>query len=342
MKFTAQQIADMLEADIEGDPEATVSELAKIEEGRPETLSFLANPQYNKYLYTTRATAVIVSRDFQLEQKVSPTLIRVDDAYGAFAKLLQVYEQMQHQKSGIHPRAIVSDSAQLGEDVYIGAGTYVGENVKIGTNSKIYENVTLGDNCQIGEKCWIFSGAQIYRECHIGHGVTIHSGAILGADGFGFAPNDSQEYNKVAQIGNVRVEDGAEIGANTAIDRATLGSTVIGKGVKLDNLIQIGHNVEIGDHTVIAGQSGIAGSTKVGSHCMIGGQVGIAGHLKIGDRVKIAAKSGIQSNVPNDAVIQGAPAFKVGDFQKSYVYFRKLPGLVKRLEKLEKAHKDKS
>ena len=337
MEFTAQQIADLLDGSIEGDASVVVNTLSKIEEGKPQSLSFLANPQYNNYLYQTEASIVIVGRDFKPEQAVSPTLIRVDDAYGSFARLLEMYNSIKHSRTGIHPQAYVADSAEIGEEVYIGAGSVIEENVVIGRNTKIYHNVTVNSNSTIGKSCIIFNGVNIYEDTEIGNNVTLHAGAVLGADGFGFAPNqDGTPYNKVAQIGNVIIEDNVEIGANTAIDRATMGSTVIRKGVKLDNLIQVAHNVEIGENTVVAAQTGIAGSTKIGHHCMIAGQVGITGHLKIGDRVKIAAQSGIQNDVPDDSVVQGSPAFPVGDYRRSYVYFRKLPQLIKELQKLSK------
>lgn len=322
----------MLQGKVDGNPEVKVHNLSKIEEGKPGTLSFLANPQYTSYIYETQASIVIVSEDFKPENAIASTLIRVKDAYGAFAKLLEAYSSLQNTETGIEPSAIIADSAEIAEDVYIGAGCQIGPGVKIGKGSKIYGNTVIGPNSSVGEECLIQSGVHIYRDSQIGNQVSIHSGVIIGADGFGFAPKGS-EYSKVPQIGNVRIEDGVEIGANTTIDRATLGSTIIRKGVKLDNLIQIGHNVEIGENTVIAAQAGVAGSTKVGANCMIGGQVGISGHLKIGDRVKIAAQSGIMNNVDDDSVIMGSPAFGISDYRKSYVYFRKLPKLISELQK---------
>lgn len=332
MEFSAQQIAEMLQGSIEGNPEASVNNLSKIDEGKPGTLSFLANPQYTKYIYETKASIVIVGQDFKAEGPIEATLIRVEDAYGAFAKLLEAYDSLQNQEEGIHEKAIIAESARIGEHCFIGPGAVIGENVVIGAGTKIYANVTIGNQVKIGEGCHIHSGAQIYRECVIGNEVSLHSGVIIGADGFGFAPKGSS-YAKVPQIGNVILEDGVEIGSNTTIDRATLGSTIIRKGVKLDNLIQIGHNVEIGENTVIAAQAGVAGSTKIGANCMIGGQVGISGHLKIGDRVKIAAQSGIMNNIEDGETFMGYPAFKASDYQKSYVYFRKLPQLIRDLQK---------
>ncbi|WP_421750490.1 UDP-3-O-(3-hydroxymyristoyl)glucosamine N-acyltransferase [Croceimicrobium sp.] len=332
MEFSAQQIADMLQGKVDGNPEVKVHNLSKIEEGKPGTLSFLANPQYTPYIYETQASIVIVSEDFKPENAISSTLIRVKDAYGAFAQLLEAYSSLQNTETGIEPSAIIADSAEIAEDVYIGPGCQIAAGVKIDKGSKIYGNSVIGPNSSIGENCIIQSGVHIYRDSQIGNQVSIHSGVIIGADGFGFAPKGS-EYSKVPQIGNVRIEDGVEIGANTTIDRATLGSTIIRKGVKLDNLIQIGHNVEIGENTVIAAQAGVAGSTKIGANCMIGGQVGISGHLKIGDRVKIAAQSGIMNNIEDDSVIMGSPAFGISDYRKSYVYFRKLPKLISELQK---------
>lgn len=321
----------MLQGQVDGNPEITVHNLSKIEEGKPGTLSFLANPQYTPYIYTTEASIVIVSADFEPEKEIGATLIRVADAYGAFAKLLEAYNGLQNQEVGISERAFIDASAQIGKEVYIAPGVQISAGVRIGDGTKIYANCVIGPDTKIGTNCIIHSGSQIYRQTIIGNEVRLHSGVIIGADGFGFAPKGS-EYAKVPQIGNVILEDGVEIGANTTIDRATLGSTIIRKGVKLDNLIQIGHNVEIGENTVIAAQAGVAGSTKVGANCMIGGQVGISGHLKIGDRVKIAAQSGIMNDVADDSTIMGSPAFGISDYRKSYIYFRKLPSLIRELQ----------
>ncbi|MDR9373768.1 MAG: UDP-3-O-(3-hydroxymyristoyl)glucosamine N-acyltransferase [Schleiferiaceae bacterium] len=334
MEFSAQQIADMLGARIEGDPQVKVHHLSKIEEGKEGTLSFLANPQYTRYLYDTEASIVIVNHDLELEKAVKPTLLRVEDAYAAFAQLLEAYNQNRHQKSGVHPHASVSESATMGADVYIGAGCVIDDHVTIGANTKIYPNTHVGEHSQIGDECLIYSGVQLYDQSVIGNKVTLHAGVVIGSDGFGFAPQ-GESYDKVAQIGNVIIEDGVEVGANTAIDRATLGSTIIRRGVKLDNLIQVAHNVEIGENTVIASQTGIAGSTKIGKNVMIGGQVGMVGHLTIGDNVKIAAQSGIGSDLPEGAIVQGSPAFPIGDFKKSYVYFRKLPQMAKDIDQLK-------
>ncbi len=340
MEFSAKQIAELLEGEVEGDENATVNKLAKIEEGEPGSLSFLANPQYTPYIYNTDASIVIVNKSFEAEKEVKATLLRVDDAYAAFARLLELYNQMRHDKHGIDPNAAVAKSAEVMENCYVGAFTAIGENARVGENTKIYPGSFVGDNVTIGKNCLIFSGVKIYADCEIGDNVTLHSGVVVGGDGFGFAPNSSSSYDKVAQIGNVIIEDHVEVGANTTIDRATLGSTIIRKGVKIDNLIQIAHNVEIGENTVIAAQTGIAGSTKVGRNCMIGGQVGIIGHLVIGDNVKIAAQSGICSNLKDGEIVQGSPAFGVREYKKSYVYFRKLAQMAEDIDQLKKQVSD--
>ena len=336
MKFTALQIAEILEGDIVGNPDVEVSKLAKIEEGTKGTLTFLANPKYTQYIYSTKASITIVNKEFSPENELSTTLIKVEDAYKSFSKLLEYYNQIKMNKTGIEQPSFISESSFYGEDVYIGAFSYIGDNVKIGNNVKIYPNSYIGDNVIIGNDVILFSGAKIYSECIIGNDCVINSGVIIGADGFGFAPNEKGEYNKVPQTGNVILEDNVDIGAATTIDRATLGSTIIRKGVKLDNQIQIAHNVEIGENTVIAAQTGIAGSTKIGQNCQIGGQVGIAGHLSIGNNVKIQAQSGIGRNVKDDEVLQGSPAFSYGDWNKSYVYFKNLPHIVKGINEIEK------
>lgn len=341
MEFSAQQIAELLDGEVEGNADAVVNRLAKIEEGEPGSLSFLANPQYEPHIYHTEASIVIVNKSFEAEKPVKTTLLRVDDAYQAFARLLNLYNQMRHNKSGVEQNATVSESATLGEDVYVGSHTYIGENVTIGNNTKIYPGCYIGDNVTLGDNCLLYSGARIYADCQLGNDVTLHSGVIIGGDGFGFAPNSENSYDKVAQIGNVIIEDHVEVGANTTIDRATLGSTIIRKGVKIDNLIQIAHNVEIGENTVIAAQTGVAGSTKIGKNCMIGGQVGIVGHLTIGNNVKIAAQSGIGQSLKDNEVVQGSPAFNVRDYKKSYVYFRKLAKMAEEIEELKKHIADK-
>ena len=340
MKFTAQQIAEYLNGEVVGNSEITVNTLSKIEEGTPGSLSFLANPKYNQYIYNTEASIVIISKEFKAEAEIAATLIKVDDAYGAFATLLKIYNQVKHQKSGVEQPSFIADSASVGGETYVGAFAYLGENVKVGNGTKIYPHVFVGDNVEIGENCLILPGVKIYADCKVGSEVTIHAGTVIGSDGFGFAPNSKNSYDKVSQIGNVIIEDHVEIGSNVSIDRATLGSTIIHKGVKLDNLIQIAHNVEIGENTVIASQSGIAGSTKLGKNAMIGGQVGVIGHVNIGDNVKIAAQSGIGKDLKDNEVVQGSPAFGYGEYQKSYVYFRKLPQLAKDIHNIEKKIKE--
>ena len=336
MKFTAQQIAEILEGTVEGNEEVLVSKLAKIEEGTNGSLTFLSNPKYTPYIYSTKASITIVNKDFVAEQALETTLIRVDDAYNAFSKLLEYYNMVKLNKTGIEQPSFISDSVSYGENIYVGAFTYLAEGVKIGNNAKIFPNVYIGDNVTIGDDAVIFAGAKIYSDSIIGDRCVIHSGAIIGADGFGFAPNEKGEYQKVPQIGNVILGNDIDIGAGTTIDRATLGSTVIKDGVKLDNQIQIAHNVEIGEHTAIAAQTGVAGSTKIGKHCLIGGQVGIAGHLVLADKVKVQAQSGIGKNIKEGEAIQGSPSFGYSDYNKSYVHFKNLPKIVKRINALEK------
>ena len=336
MKFTAAQIAGILEGEVEGNPEVEVSKLSKIEEGMPESLSFLANPKYTQYIYTTKASVVIVDDNFKADNDVSTTLIRVDDAYKSFSKLLEYYNQVKMNKTGIEQPVHISESATYGDNIYIGAFAYLGDNINIGDNVKIYPNVYIGDNVTIGNNVILFSGAKIYSDTVVGNDCVIHSNVVIGADGFGFAPNEKGEFIKVPQTGNVIIEDNVDVGAATSIDRATLGSTIIRKGVKLDNQIQIAHNVEIGKNTVIAAQTGIAGSTKIGESCMIGGQVGLAGHLTIGNNVRIQAQSGIGRNVKDNEAIQGSPALTYNDYNKSYVHFKNLPKIVNRLNTIEK------
>ena len=336
MKFTAEQIAGILDGDVVGNPHVEVSKLSKIEEGTQGSLTFLANPKYQPYIYTTKASVTIVNKTFIPESQLSTTLIKVDDAYKSFSKLLEYYNMVKMNKIGIEQPSFISESANYGEGIYIGAFSYIGENVSIGDNVKIYPNTYIGDNSVVGNDCVIFSGAKIYSETKIGNNCVINSGCIIGADGFGYAPNENGEYSKVPQTGNVIIEDFVDVGAGTTIDRATLGSTIIRRGVKLDNQIQIAHNVEIGKNTVIAAQTGVAGSTKIGENCVIGGQVGIVGHITIGNRVKIQAQSGIGRNIKDDEVLQGSPAFGYGDYNKSYVYFKNLPKIVKQITDLEK------
>jgi len=339
MKFSALQIAQILEGEVVGDDNALVSGLSKIDDGKKNTLSFLANPAYTEYLYSTNASVVIISKDFVPERNIpdSCTLIKVQDPYASFAKLLELYNQFKYDHTGISKNATIADEVELGEDVYVGANCTIEKGVRIENNAKIYPNSYIGKNVKIGANTIIHAGVQIMSDCEIGADCVIQPGVVIGGDGFGFAPNSENNYQKVPQIGNVIVEDHVEIGSNTTIDRATLGHTIIRKGVKLDNLIQIAHNVEIGENTVIAAQTGIAGSTKIGKNCMIGGQVGIIGHLEIADGTKIAAQSGIGSNIKNEnSVFQGSPAFSLIDYKKSYVGFRKLPQLDKELSALKK------
>jgi UDP-3-O-[3-hydroxymyristoyl] glucosamine N-acyltransferase len=339
MKFSALQIATMLNGVVEGDQEVAVSGLSKIEEGTPGTLTFLANPKYAPFIYQTKASIAIVSKDFKAEEALptSLTIIRVEDAYASFAKLLEAYNQLSKPKPGVHPSAVVSATATIGNDVFIGAFVFVGEYSKIGDGAQLHAGTIVGDKVSIGNNTTLNAGVKVYADCQIGNHCTLHAGVVIGGDGFGFAPNSENNYAKVPQIGNVILEDHVEVGANSTIDRATLGSTIIRKGAKIDNLIQIAHNVEIGENTVIAAQTGIAGSTKIGKNCMIGGQVGIVGHITIADGTKIAAQSGVGSDIkePN-TIIQGSPAFSIMDYKKSYVGFRKLPDLIRRIEDLEK------
>ncbi len=335
MKFTAAQIAGILEGEVMGNPEVEVFKLSKIEEGTEGSLTFLANPKYTNYIYSTQATVTIVNNTFEPEQEITTTLIKVEDAYKSFSKLLEYYNQVKLMKSGIEQPSVISEGVTYGSDLYLGSFCYVGKNVAIGKNVKIYPNSFIGDNVTIGDDCVFFAGVRIYSETVIGNRCTIHSGTIIGSDGFGFAPQEDGTYVKVPQIGNVIIEDDVEIGACTTVDRATLGSTIIRKGVKLDNHIQVAHNVEIGENTVIAAQTGIAGTTKIGKNCLIGGQVGFAGHLVIGDGVKIQAQSGIGKNLEAGEVVQGSPAFNYGDFAKSFVHFRNLPKIVTDLEELK-------
>lgn len=334
MEFSAQQIAELLKGKVFGQSEIKVNTLSKIEEGKPGSLSFLANPKYTKYIYDTKASVVIVNKDFIPEREISATLIKVEDAYQAFASLLEIYQQYKENKTGIAKSSVVENSAVLGENLYIGANVYIGNNSKIGDNCKIYPNTYIGDNVLIGEGTKIFSGVNIYSESIIGKECTFHAGVIIGSDGFGFAPQNNAEFKKVPQIGNVIIKDHVEIGANATIDRATMGSTIIQKGVKLDNLVQIAHNVEIGENTVIAALSGVSGSTKIGKNCMIGGQVGFAGHLTISDNVKVGAQSGVHKNLPEGAVVQGSPVVGYREWYRIASVLSKLPDMYRKIQKL--------
>ncbi len=345
MEFSAQQIAQLLSGIVEGDANITVNNLSKIEEGKEKTLSFLANPIYTNFIYTTDASIVIVNKTLHLEKPVKSTctLIRVDNAYESFAKLLEMYNQVKGTKIGIEQPSFIPENTKMGTDCYVGAFVYVGQNVKIGNNVKLYPQVYIGDNCEIGDNTILFSGVKVYYDCKIGNNCTVHASSVIGSDGFGFAPNnEGNAFVKVPQIGNVIIEDNVEIGSNVSIDRATLGSTILRKGVKLDNLVQIAHNVEVGENTVIAGLTGVAGSTKVGKNCMIGAQVGIAGHLKIANGVKIAGQSGVGANIEKEGeIVQGSPAFNIGEFKRSYVLFRSLPKINEKLNDLIKKSNQK-
>ncbi len=336
MEFSASQIAAVIGGLVEGNPDVRISRLSKIEEGEPGTLSFLANPKYTPFIYSTKASIVIVNKDFSPDQAIIPTLIRVEDAYTAFARLLELYDKVKNEKKGISSLSFVAKNAVIGKDVYIGEFTYVGENVSIGDGTKIFPHVFLGDNVKVGSNTTIFAGVIIYSDNLIGNECKIHGGVVIGGDGFGFAPQQDKNYKKVAQIGNVVIEDNVEIGSNTTIDRATLGSTIIRRGVKLDNLIQVAHNVEVGENTVIAAQTGISGSTKIGRNCMIAGQVGFVGHLIIGDDVKIGAQSGISSNLKDGSIVMGSPAIDISIHRRALVHFKNLPEIVKRLDDLER------
>jgi len=337
MKFSAEQIAGLINGEVQGNSSVEVDTLAKIEEGKPGALSFLANPKYEEYIYNTGSSICIVNNTFKPSQPIpeSLTLIKVDDAYACFAKLLEVYDTMNNQEPRIESPSFIDETATVGEDLYLGAFSYIGAKSKIGDKVSIYPNVNIGTNVEVGEGTVIYAGATVYRDCVIGKNCIIHSGAVIGADGFGFAPNEKGEFQKIPQIGNVVLEDNVDIGANSTIDRATMGSTIIRKGAKIDNLVQIAHNVEIGQDTAIAAQTGIAGSTKVGRNTLMGGQVGLSGHLKIGDRVKIAAQSGIGGDVKDDTTMMGSPGFDAKDYKKSYLGFRRLPRILDRLHALE-------
>lgn len=338
MQFTAEQIAELLEGIVDGDPQVLVNDLAKIEEARSGTLTFLANPIYTEYIYKTKATIAIVANDFAPQHPLPKTLtlIRVADPRMAFTQLLERNYELQYEKKGVEQPSFVSPKAKLGKNVYIGAFSYVGDHVEIGDGVKVFPNCFIGDGTRIGEGARIHAGVKVYHQTVIGARCVIHSGAVVGSDGFGFVPDANGVYEKMPQVGNVVLEDDVEVGANTTIDRATIGSTVIKQGTKLDNLIQVGHNAVIGKHNVIVAQTGIAGSSTIGDHNQIGGQVGIAGHLSIGNRVRIAAQSGIGSDIADGRTVQGSPAFDKGPYDRSYVVFRKLPELLRRIDALEK------
>jgi len=344
MEFTAQQIADFLGGEIQGDPSVKVSNFSKIEEGKPGTLSFLSNPKYSQYIYDSQASIILVNKTFEPEREVTATLIRVEDAYQSLATLLSLVEQTKPKKTGISPLAFISESAEIADNAYIEPFVYIAENVKIGQNARIHANCSIEDGAVIGENVTLYSGVKVYYGCVIGNNCTLHSGCVIGSDGFGFAPTEDGSYKKIPQMGNAVLEDDVEIGANSVVDRATLGSTIIRKGVKIDNLVQIAHNVEVGENTVIAAQTGISGSTKLGKHCVLAGQVGLAGHLQIADGTIFGAQTGVPNSVkiPNQ-VLQGYPAIPVMNFHRSAIVHKNLPELQKlvysmqkRIEELEK------
>lgn len=336
MTFSAATIAQLAGGRVEGNAQAAVSGFGKIEEAQAGQLAFLANPKYEEYLYTTQASVVIVNESLELKQAVQATLIRVPDAYSAFAALLSQYEAMQRQMlSGREEPSFVHDTATMGNDVYIGAFAYIGKNVRIGNNVKIYPQVFIGDDVTIGDNTVLNPGVKVYHRCVLGKNVIVHAGTVIGSDGFGFAPQADGTFKKVPQMGNVVLEDDVEVGSNSTIDRATIGSTMVHAGAKIDNLVQIAHNVEIGSHTVIAAQTGISGSTKVGKGVMIGGQVGIVGHIKIGDGAKINAQSGVSKSLDNGKAVTGSPAYDYTSALRSQAVSRRLPELEKKVKELE-------
>ena len=333
MEFTAQQIADLLQGKVEGDPSVKVNRLAKIEEGEPGSLTFLANPKYEEYIYSTKASLVIVSESFVPENPIHTNIIRVKDAYKSFALLLDTYNKISQNRVGKEEPHTIAASARIGENPYIGAFVYIGENSIIGNNVKLYPGVYIGDNVTIGDDTMIFPGVKVYSECKIGKDCRIHSGVVIGGDGFGFAPQADGTFTTIPQLGNVVLEDGVSVGANTTIDRATMGSTLIKKGVKIDNLVQIAHNVEVGANTAIAAQTGVSGSTKIGQNCLIGGQVGVAGHITIADKTIVTAQSGVTKTVRKEGqILGGTPASPNSEYLKRNALLRQLPDLLKRLE----------
>jgi len=336
MEYTAEMIAAALGGDVVGNKEAKVTTFAKIEEGVEGALSFMANPKYEHYVYSTRSSVVVVNRSFEPKEPVSATLVKVDDAYGCFAKLLEIYTAGKPQKKGIHPTAVIDPSATIGKDCYVGAYAVIEAGVKVGDETKIYPHVYIGEGVKVGNGVTLYSGVKVYEGCKIGNRCTVHSGAVIGADGFGFAPNAEGVFEKIPQIGIVTLEDDVEIGANTTVDRATMGTTLISRGVKLDNQIQIAHNVTIGENTVMAAQSGVAGSAKIGRNCMIGGQAGIVGHITIGNYCQIGSASGASRSIPDGSVMMGNPPFDAARFRRANAVFRNLGDLAAKVNRLEK------
>lgn len=335
MKFSAKQIAEFIQGTIVGDENATVHTFAKIEEGIPGAISFLSNPKYTSYIYDTQSSIVLVNRDFEPEREIKATLIKVDNAYESLAKLMTLYEQSHPKRTGIDPLAYVAPTAKIGENVYLAPFACVGDHAEVGDNTELHPHATVGRNAKVGKNCILYTNSNVYHDCIVGDNCILHSGSVIGADGFGFAPTPNG-YDKIPQIGIAILEDDVEIGANTCVDRATMGATIIRKGVKLDNLIQVAHNVEIGSHTVIASQTGIAGSTKVGEWCMFGGQVGIAGHIKIGDKVNLGAQSGVPGSIKSGQSLIGTPPIEMKNFFKSSAVFKKLPEMYMELNNLKK------
>lgn len=335
MEFSAKQIAQFLQGTIEGDENATVNTFAKIEEGKQGAISFLSNPKYTHFIYDTLSSIVLVDKSLELEKPSPATLIRVDNAYECVARLLQLYESMKPKKTGIDSLSFISPKAKIGQNVYIGAFAYIGDNVEIGDGCQIYPHAVICDGVKIGNDCLVYPNVTIYHGCHIGNRVTLHAGSVVGSDGFGFAPA-ADGYDKIPQIGIVTIEDDVEIGANTCIDRSTMGSTFVRKGVKLDNLVQIAHNTDIGENTVMSAQVGVAGSTKVGQWCMFGGQVGVAGHITIGNKVFLGAQSGVPSSLSDNQTLIGTPPMEKLPYFKSQAIFQRLPDIYKQLMKLQK------
>ena len=335
MEFTAKQIAELIQGRVEGNENAIVKTFAKIEEGVPGAISFLSNPKYTHYIYNTKSSVVLINEDVELDQPVSATLIRVKNAYECVAKLLQFYESMKPAKKGIDPLASISPKATVGEDVYIGPFAVIGDGAVIGKGSQIYPHAVIGEGVSLGEKCLIYPNVTIYQGCKLGNNVTIHSGSVIGADGFGFAPSTAG-YDKIPQIGIVVIEDNVEIGANTCVDRSTMGQTVIHKGVKLDNLIQVAHNCEIGENTVMSAQVGMAGSTKIGAWCMVGGQAGFAGHIQVADKTFVGAQCGVIKNTKGDEQLIGSPAMEPKMFFKAKAMYSKLPDMYRQVAQLQR------
>ena len=335
MKFSAKQIAEFIQGTIVGDENATVHTFAKIEEGIPGAISFLSNPKYTSYIYDTQSSIVLVNKDFEPEREIKATLIKVDNAYESLAKLMTLYEQSHPKRTGIDPLAYVAPTAKIGENVYLAPFACVGDHAEVGDNTELHPHATVGRNAKVGKNCILYTNSNVYHDCIVGDNCILHSGSVIGADGFGFAPTPNG-YDKIPRIGIAILEDDVEIGANTCVDRATMGATIIRKGVKLDNLIQVAHNVEIGSNTVIASQTGIAGSTKVGEWCMFGGQVGIAGHIKIGDKVNLGAQSGVPGSIKSGQSLIGTPPIEMKNFFKSSAVFKKLPEMYMELNNLKK------